>query len=68
MNKRLFNANEYLEYVSMGRTKGMEWAKEIGAMKHIGRRAFFDKVIIDKALDELAGDKQGAGFSGGADE
>ncbi len=53
MQKRLFRASEYLEYVGMGRTKGMEWAKEIGAMKHIGRRAFFDKVIIDKAIDAL---------------
>lgn len=46
---------EFLDYVGLGRTKGTEWAKEIGAMKRIGRRTFFDVVIIDKALDELAG-------------
>ncbi len=68
MKKRLLNMREYLDYVGLGHTKGREWAKEIGAVKHIGRRTFFDVTIVDKALDELAGDKQGAGFSGGADE
>ncbi len=68
MTKRLLNLREYLDYVGMGRTKGTEWAKEIGAMKHIGRRAFFDKVIIDKVLDELAGDDKGKSAFDGADE
>ncbi len=68
MTKRLLNLREYLDYVGMGRTKGTEWAKEIGAMKHIGRRAFFDKVIIDKALDELAGDDKGKNAFDEADE
>lgn len=59
MKKRLLNMQEFLDYVGLGRTKGTEWAKEIGAMKRIGRRTFFDVVIIDKALDELAGVSDG---------
>ena len=51
-NKRLLNLMEYCEYVGLGPTKGREWAKKIGAMKHIGIRVLFDKVIIDKAIDE----------------
>ncbi len=58
MRKRMFNLREYLDYVALGRNKGMEWAKEIGAMTHIGRHTLFDKVAIDKALDELAGNKE----------
>ncbi len=67
MKKRLLNTQEFLDYVGLGRTKGTEWAKEIGAMKHIGRRTFFDVVIIDKALDEMASDgaTKGAAASGG---
>ncbi len=68
MKKRLLNMREYLDYVGLGHTKGREWAKEIGAVKHIGRRTFFDVTIIDKALDELAGDEKGAGVSDGTDE
>lgn len=53
MEKRLLNLNEFMAYVGLGKTKGMEWAKEIGAVRHLGRRVFFDRVIIDKALDDM---------------
>lgn len=51
--KRLLNLEEFITYTSMGRVKGKAWAKEIGAMKHIGRRVVFDRVVIDKVLDEI---------------
>lgn len=51
--KRLMNLEEFMNYTSMRRVRGKKWAKEIGAMKHIGRRVFFDRVIIDKVLDEM---------------
>ena len=51
--KRLMNLDEFMHYTSMNRVRGKEWAKEIGAMKHIGRRVFFDRVIIDRVLDEI---------------
>lgn len=51
--KRLMNLEEFLKYTSMGRVRGKAWAKEIGAMKHIGRRVVFDRVVIDRVLDEM---------------
>ena len=42
-----------MNYTSMRRVRGKAWAKEIGAVKHIGRRVFFDRVVIDRVLDEM---------------
>ena len=51
--KRLLNVSELCAYTGLGRNKGMEFAKEIGAMVKIGRRSLFDKVKIDNAIDEM---------------
>lgn len=51
--KRLLTLEEFIHYTSLGRVKGRAWAKEIGALKHIGRRVYFDRVVIDKVLDEI---------------
>ena len=51
--KRLLNVAEMLKYTGLGRTKGLAWCKEIGALRHIGSRALYDRVVIDKAIDEL---------------
>lgn len=50
--KRLLNTKELCNYIGMGESRGVEWAKGIGAAKRIGRRLLFDRYIIDKALDE----------------
>lgn len=52
--KRLLDVNEVCAYLSLGRCKGVEFAKEIGAEIKIGRRALYDKNKIDKYLDEIA--------------
>lgn len=52
-NKRLLNKTEFCEYTGLGTSKGIEWAKEIGALKHIGRRALIDREIVDRAIDNL---------------
>lgn len=52
MEKRLLDVDELCVYIGMGRSKGVEWAKKIGASVRIGRRLLFDKNIIDKAIDE----------------
>ena len=52
-NKRLLNVAELQEYVGLGKSKSIEWGKAIGAEKRIGRRLLFDRVIVDKAIDEL---------------
>ena len=50
--KRLLNLQEFSNYTGLGKTKGKEWAGKYGAIRHIGRRILFDRVIIDKVLSE----------------
>mgnify|MGYP002710593893 CR=1 FL=1 len=50
-NSRLMNAAETCEYLGMGRNRGVEFAKAIGAEVAIGRRRLYDKVAIDRYLD-----------------
>lgn len=50
--KRLLTQREFCEYTGLGRTKGNEWAREIGAITHVGRRVLFDRFTIDRAIDE----------------
>lgn len=52
MEVRLLNADELCTYIGMGKAKGVEQGKKIGASVRIGRRLLFDKNIIDKAIDE----------------
>lgn len=49
--KRLLDANEVCIYLSLGRNKGIEFAKSIGAEVKIGRRALYDKIKIDNYFD-----------------
>lgn len=51
--KRLLDANEVCVYLSLGRNKGVEFAKSIGAEVKIGRRCLYDKNAIDRYFDEL---------------
>lgn len=52
--KRLMDANEVCMYLSLGRNRGIEFAKSIGAEVAIGRRRLYDKVAIDRFLDDQA--------------
>jgi len=52
--KRLLDANEVCVYLSLGRNRGVEFAKAIGSERKIGRRRLYDKVIIDRYLDAQA--------------
>lgn len=49
--KRLLDANEVCMYLSLGRNRGVEFAKSIGAERKIGRRCLYDKVVIDRYFD-----------------
>lgn len=51
--KRLFDVPDLCAYLNMGRTRAVEYAKQIGAERRFGRRCLYDKRIIDRALDEL---------------
>ena len=52
--KRLMDANEVCMYLSLGRNRGIGFAKSIGAEVAIGRRRLYDKSVIDRFLDDRA--------------
>ena len=51
-DKRLLDANYYL---SLGRNRGIEFAKSIGAEIKVGRRSLYDRAKIDSYLDKQTG-------------
>ena len=51
---RLLDANEVCMYLSLGRNRGVEFARSIGAERKIGRRSLYDKVVIDRYFDRQA--------------
>lgn len=53
-DKRLLDASEVCYYLGLGRNRGVEFAKSIGAERKIGRRCTYDRVVIDRYLDEQA--------------
>ena len=52
--KRLLDANEVCMYLSLGRNRGVEFARSIGAERKIGRRSLYDKVVIYRYFDRQA--------------
>lgn len=53
MTKRMMNIEELCEYIGMGKTYTSKWAKEHGLARKIGRRILYDKVLVDKLIDDL---------------
>ena len=39
-------------YLSLGRNRGIEFARSIGAEIKVGRRSLYDRAKIDRYLDE----------------
>ena len=54
MEKRLLTEAEAMCFVGLRRTKLRQWAKDVGAVRHIGRRVLYDRVVLDRAVDELS--------------
>ena len=52
---RMMDVQGLCAYMSMGRTRAVEFAKAAGAEKRVGRRCLYDKRILDLALDNLEG-------------
>jgi hypothetical protein len=50
-NRRLISAVEGCNYTGMGKDSFNKFAHEIGAIKRFGRRVFYDRLIIDRAID-----------------
>lgn len=57
-DKRLLDASEVCYYLGLGRNRGVEFARSIGAEVKIGRRSLYDRVKIDHYLNELTGTKK----------
>lgn len=49
--KRLLSVKELMQYVGLSRHTATEWGKAIGAVKYMGSRVFFDRVVVDRVLD-----------------
>ncbi len=56
MTKRYFKIAELCEYIGLGRSKAREWGEEHKVVRRIGKCVFYDKVAIDKILDEMGKD------------
>ena len=51
--KRMFSVIEAQEYCGLGRAQTRKIAEEAGAVKRYGRRVLIDRVIFDRALDQM---------------
>lgn len=52
---RMLTRAEGAAYTGMGLTNFTRWARKIGAERHFGSSVRFDRVVIDAALDAMAG-------------
>ena len=52
---RLMDTEELRAYTNLGRNNAMKLGEEIGAKVKIGKRVLWDRVKIDKYLNELTG-------------
>ena len=51
--KRLLNIKELMEYTGIGRNNARAFGERVGALKKVGSRHLFDRVIIDEALNRF---------------
>lgn len=53
--ERMLNIKKGARYAGMGETYFRKWAEQIGAVRVFSpRMTRYDKVVIDRALDEMA--------------
>lgn len=51
--KRMLSVEEAAFYTGVGKTTMYALGKEIGAIRKIGRRAVYDRLVIDQYLNSL---------------
>ena len=51
VEQRMFSINEAAIYLGIGRSTAIQFLQEIGAKRKIGKRALYDKNIIDEYLN-----------------
>ena len=54
--KRMLSEKEAQEYLGLKRGKCREFGEKVKAVKHIGRRVLYDRLVLDAALDSLDAD------------
>lgn len=52
---RMLSLRQSADYMGVGINTARKLGKEIGAIRHYGRRVVLDKNVIDKYLDNLEG-------------
>lgn len=52
---RLMDTEELRAYTNLGRNNAIKLGEDIGAKVKVGKRVLWDRVKIDKYLDELTG-------------
>lgn len=63
-NARLLTTEQASKYIGMGRTNASQWLASIGARVVFSPKCVrYDRIVIDKALDEV---RQAAGEAGNA--
>ena len=55
---RLLSSNQACHYLGMGRTRGVELLKQIGAEIRFGGKYLYDKNVIDAFVDSQLKEKQ----------
>lgn len=56
---RLLSKAQLCQYTGLGTTKAYCWAKEIGAIRRLGRRTLYDRNVIDSAIDAMTPKEDG---------
>ena len=51
--KKLISIDELRDYLSIGRSNALKIGKESGALRKIGKRALYDREVIDRYIDNL---------------
>ena len=54
---RLLDVAALCVYLSMGKNRATEFGEQCGAKRKIGKRTLYDKRVLDKTLDKMAGAK-----------
>lgn len=58
LEKRLLSVKELTTYTGMSPNFSAAWGKKIGASVRIGRRVFYDRLIVDDVISSIAGKYQ----------
>ena len=53
---RLLDVTALCAYLSMGKNRATEFGEQCGAKRKFGKRTLYDKRVVDKALEKMAGD------------